>query len=277
VSWDYNPFGEREPPPMSEELFVTVVTARLRPHADIQVESQRGLELNLRVRGEPRTTQLERYYRRYREDPAALTPLIQEFIDSVLNARLSPVVVEENLFARIAPQLLPQLITAAEWHYKRESGVRLIVRPLVQDLGITLVLDEADAMTFVELDAMARWDVDSTTAYETAMANLEQRAQTVAISQIGDGVETLLIDRAADGYAATRAILSSRLQDWANRVPDELVLGLPQRDFLIGFSSAHPNFAALRAQVEQDAQPNQPHTLLSNLLVYRGGTLEVFK
>jgi hypothetical protein len=272
VSFGFNPFEERERPPMSAEMFATLVVARLRGVVGIVVQERHGLEFKLRVDEQARVAHLDSYYRRYRAEPNALTPLIWQFIDDLRAGVPEPPAPES--FGQIAPRLMPLLISSAEWSQKREQGIRLVVRPLVQDLGIALVIDEPTAIRYVELEAIPRWEIDVALAYDAALDNLERRAQGVQVAQIGVGAEMLLIDRAADGYAATRAFLPSRQQDWSRRVPGELLLGLPTRDFLIGFSREHPNVEALQAQVAEDAQ-NQDHGLIPQLLVYRDGTLEI--
>ncbi len=272
MSWGLNPFEERDQPPMSARMFTTLVAVRLRS-AGIAVEEQRPLTITVPVDGVSTVVHLDSYYRRYRAEPGTLTPLIKECIEGIVKGESEPEA--KDSFERAAPNLLPLLISSAEWEQKQAEGIRMVVRPLVQDLGIALVEDGPDAITYVELERFASWGVDIGSAYEHALDNLERRAQEIPFSQIGEGRETLLIDRAADGYAATRVLVPSRLGEWSSRVPGELVLGMPSRGFLIGFSSEHPKLEALAAQVENDARVNE-HGLSPRLLVYRSGELEIY-
>ncbi len=259
---------------MSAEMFATLVVARLREAVGITLEERHGLEFKLRVGEESRTWHLDSYYQHYRAEPAELTPIVQQFIENVTTG--VPEAAAPDSFEQVAPKLMPLLMSSGEWQRKREAGIRTVVRPLVQDLGIALVVDEPGSITFVQLDAIPRWGVDMASLFETAMGNLARRATEVSVSQIGENEAVLLIDRAMDGYAATRAVLPSRLEDWSRRVPGELVLGLPTRDFLIGFSRAHPHLDALREQVAKDAQTNE-HGLMPELLVYRNGELQILE
>lgn len=273
MSWDYDPFAERDQPPMSAELFTTLVAARLRPIEEVEVESAKGLELKLRVRGIPMTAPLDHYYEVYLENPRILTPLVSDVISSLKRGKL-PIPEERDAFTMIAPSLFPLLMSAGEWQQKRSEGLRLVIRPLVQDLGIALVRDHGSEIEFVQLDAIPRWGIDAEAAYETANVNLDQIAIAVPISEYDQGASKLLIDNFGDGYAATRAILPSRLEDWARRIDGDLVLGLPKRDFLIGFSRNHPNFDQLQNQIHNDALEDV-RGLLSELLIYREGALEI--
>jgi hypothetical protein len=294
MSWDYNPFAERPQPPMSASMFTTLVGARLRAVPQVEIVSQRELELRVRVGGRSTTIRLEQLYQEYHAEPAKLEALLATIVADVatpqyllhanertrVNPRAAPDArphTEPNSeFETIAPHLFPLLLNEREWQQKYEQGITIIARAFVEDLGIGLVIDEPESITFVEYDAIPRWGVEATTLFETAMANLEQNARQRGFSQTGAAEEKVLIDRATDGYAATRVILPSRVEDWSSRVPGELVVGLPSRDFLIGFSAHHPALAALQAQIELDAQTH-PHSLSARLFVFRHGELQVYR
>jgi uncharacterized protein YtpQ (UPF0354 family) len=272
--WNPKEFDEREIPPMSAEMFSALVTARLRPLPEIEIEGGKGLALQLRVRGQATTAHLERAYERYRAAPEALTPVIDEFIRGLLGGETqAPSGTDE--YARIAPNLFPRFMTAQQWSEKREANLRLVIRPLAQDLGVALVIDRGEEIEYVQLDAIPAWGVDAQLAYATAMENLERAAASIETVSHGEGVETLLIDHAADGYAAARALLPSRWRAWQARVQDELVLAIPTRDLLLGFARAHPALEELRAQVRRDAH-TQPNGLFAELLVVRDNALEIF-
>ena len=254
-------------------MFSALVTARLRPLSEIEIRGGKGLALQLRVRGQDTTAQLERAYEKYRAAPDALTPVIDELIQGIARGETqTPQGTAE--FERVASHLFPQFMTAQQWSTKREQGLRLVIRPLVQDLGVALMLDRDAEIEYVQLDAIPAWGVDAQQAYETALQNLERRAQNVEAMTNGAGDEILLLDHFSDGYAAARALLPSRIRDWQARVNGELILAMPTRDLLLGFARAHPALDDLRAQVAQDAQ-TQPNGLFPNLLVVRDNALEL--
>jgi len=271
--WNPQEFDERELPPLSAELFSALVVARLRPLPDVEIQGGKGLTLHLRVRGAETTAQLERAYERYRVAPDTLTPVVDELIQRLVRGETQTLEFSDA-YARVAAQLFPQLVTAQQWRAKREQGLRLIIRPIVQDLGIALALDRANEIEYVQIEAIPTWGVDAQQAYETALQNLERAARAVETLTFGQGDEILLMDRHADGYAATRALLPARWRDWQARVTDELVLALPTRDLLLGFSRAHPAFDALRAQTHADAQTHA-NGLFPHLLYVRDNALEI--
>lgn len=259
---------------MSAEMFSALVTARLRPLPDIEIQGGKGLALQLRVRGHETTAQLERAYERYRASPESLTPVIDELIQGIAHGE-TQTFRGTAAYEEIAPHLFPQLMTAQQWSAKREQGLRLVIRPVVQDLGIALVIDRRREIEYVQIEAIPGWGVDSQQLYETAMQNLGRAAASVETTASGQGAELLLMDAYADGYAAARAVLPARWREWQARLTGELVLAVPTRDLLLGFSRAHPAFDALRAQVRADAQM-QPHGLFPHLLVVRDSAPEIY-
>ena len=262
---------EREIPPMSAEMFSALVTARLREVDEVEIQSGKGLQLKLRVRGQDTTAHLDRYYERYRANPDALSPTINEFIGALLDGSTQQRASNVE-FARIEELLAPRLMTVQQWMNKRETGLRLVVRSIVQDLGAALILDRGESFEYVQLDAIPAWGIDSQTAYDVALENLERTSTNAQFSVNGQGVETLLVDHSSN--ASARALLPSRLEDWQARVDGELVLGIPTHDLLLGFARAHPAFQELRAQIAEDAR-NSTNGLLSALLLVRQGELQL--
>lgn len=269
--WNPNHLDDREIPPMSAEMFSALVTARLRPVTEIEIQSGKGLQLKLRVRGQDTTAQLERSYEEYRADPAALTPVIDQLIAALLSGAKQTSSGNEQ-FTRVQEKIFPRLMTAMQWMNKREEGWRLVIRPFVQDIGIALILDHSDSIEYVQLDAIPAWGIDSQTAYAAAMENLERSVENSQTNPQGDGIETLLLDHSSN--AAARVLLSARLSDWQARVQGELVLAIPTHDLLLGFAREHPAFDVLRAQVADDAQ-NSPNGLFEKLLLVREGELQL--
>lgn len=269
-SWGENWGEERRLPPLSAEMFAALVTARLRPQVDVIVEGGKGLELALRVRGQARMVHLQTVYERYLHHPDALSSVIQGWTDQLL-AGADSSEKDAPQFAEIAPLLRPFLIASQQWMEKREAGLRLVVRPVVQDLGESLIVDRGEAVEYVQLEAIPAWGIEAGRAYELAHANLERDLAHATTTASGDGAARLLVD--ASPGAAARALSPSRRIDWGAQVEGELVLGLPTRDLLLGFSRNHPALSGLQAQVAEDALAI-PGGLWPSLLCVRHGELE---
>lgn len=268
TSWNLE---DREIPPMSAEMFSALVTARLRPLQEIEIQGGKGLQLRLRVRGQDLTAQLERAYARYRANPDSLSPIIAQFINSLFNGARDERVGNEA-FERVREKLFPRLMTARQWMQKRDEGLRLVIRSIVQDVGTALILDHGDSFEYVQLDAIPAWQVDSQTAYEIAEENLERAAAEDQTTVNGYGLETLLVKHSPN--ASAHLLLPTHRAEWRAHVQGDLVLALPTHDLMLGFARQHPAFDELRAQVADDAR-NSSNGLLSELLIVREGELQL--
>jgi uncharacterized protein YtpQ (UPF0354 family) len=273
VSLEWSLFEERDRPPMSAEMFTTLLVARLRS-SGVRVERERRLALRIQVGDVSQVADLSGYYEQYRSEPIELSQIIQPLVDRVAKGQAAGEI--SDSYEQAAQALMPLLVSAIDWERKLEEGVQMVVRPFVPDVGVALVTDEKDSIIFVVPEALVRWNVSLESAFDTALRNLELEARGHQFSQTGAGTRTILIDRSTEGYAATRAILPSRLEDWERRVQGELVLGLPTRDFMIGFGALHPNLDSLSAQIEEDATLHA-HGICKSLLVYRAGKLVPFR
>lgn len=273
--WDPKAFDEREVPPMSAEMFTTLVVSRLRPLTQIEVRGGKNLELKLRVGDAERTTRLDRAYEAYRANPAELSRILVETIETVVAGEASNMPGSDE-FRAIAPALYPRLVTAQQWMEKRDTGARLVIRPLAQDVGIALVIDRGTELEYVQLEAIPHWGIDAQAAYDAAMENLARTAAGAETHVTGEGIEKLLTDATPDGYAAARALLPARIAEWQAQVEGELTLGMPTHDLLLGFSRAHPAFEELRAQIAEDAE-SASNGLLAKLLIVRDGSHQLLE
>jgi uncharacterized protein YtpQ (UPF0354 family) len=80
-----------------------------------------------------------------------------------------------------------------------------------------------------------------------------------------------------DGHAATSILLPELVEGWARRIPGQLLIGIPNRDFVIAFSDRHPaGVHALARQVQQDARQRQ-HPLSSRLFTWQNGQLREYQ
>jgi uncharacterized protein YtpQ (UPF0354 family) len=273
--WDFKTLEERELPPMSAEMFSTLVISRLRPIQGIEIASGKGLQLQVRVREQETTAHLERAYDRYLANPDMLTAAIDELIQDIVSGNQNQPIGNQE-FERITSRLLPRLVTAQQWVQKRDTGLRLVIRPIVQDLGEALVLDSENEFEYVQIDAIPAWGLDAQAAYGAAFDNLARRTSGAQFSVSGEGTERLLMDHEPDGYAAARALLPSRLADWQARISGELVLAMPTHDLLLGFSREHPALNELRDQIAHDANKHSDG-LFAKLLLVRNASLNVLE
>jgi len=64
---------------------------------------------------------------------------------------------------------------------------------------------------------------------------------------------------------------------WAERTPGRMLIGIPNRDFLIAFSDRDPaHVAAIAGQVRRDAA-KRDHPLCTDLLLWQNGRIREYR
>jgi uncharacterized protein YtpQ (UPF0354 family) len=131
----------------------------------------------------------------------------------------------------------------------------LAYREFLADLMIAYVIDEERSFAYINEDHLERWSISVQDLHDQALANLRRRTdEQVKYTTVGEGEQRLFIFNSGDGYDATRLLLAEVLAAWAREVPGHLVIGIPNRDFLIAFSDANSEILrGVAAQVQSDA------------------------
>jgi uncharacterized protein YtpQ (UPF0354 family) len=231
--------GNGAAPVMMPEQFAAYIEKRLDLVDEIEVLGHDGLELRLRVRGADMTADLGNFYHAYTRDPSQLDVVVQNFVEVMLGITPDRSTSDfDALAARIYPMLKPIELLAAV----RERGLPMLAyREFLADLIITYVIDEERSVTFINEDHLERWGIGMQELHAQALENLRDRTlERIDYTSTGAGVQRIFIFNSGDGYDATRLLLADVLAGWAREVPGRLVIGIPNRDFLIAFSDADP-------------------------------------
>jgi uncharacterized protein YtpQ (UPF0354 family) len=94
---------------------------------------------------------------------------------------------------------------------------------------------------------------------------------------IGEGDQRLFIFNSNDGYDATRLLLTDILATWAQHVSGHLVIGIPNRDFLIALGDANPDILrSVAAQIQIDAV-QRDYGLTDRLFTLVGGEVREYE
>lgn len=241
-------------PLLDEEEFGDLVEERMESLGDIEELAREGLEIRFRWHGRSVVSELEHFYNAYRRAPAQLESILESLEGAVrsfapdrgpqlwdeLEDRIYPMLKPVEMLAEVAERNLPQLI----------------YRPFMADMIVCYVIDEPDSVAFVNEEHLKVWGVMETTLYTRAVDNLRTKTLKPGTAQvIGEGADMLFIYATLDGYDAARILLLDIMNEWAHIIPGRLVIGIPNRDFLIGFSDANPEVLhRLALRIAQDAQ-----------------------
>jgi uncharacterized protein YtpQ (UPF0354 family) len=179
----------------------------------------------------------------------------------------------QALLARVMPMVKPIMLLNEVY----ERGLPMLAyRPLAGDLLTAYVIPDEQSVGYLNERHLRTWNVTEAELHEHALANLRAKAWMPYPGVLGAGKSALLILNCRDGYDASRVLLPELFAEFHARVPGTMVIGVPNRDFLIAFSDADRRvFAQVAAQIEKDAQ-TQAHPLTAQLLTINGGQVVVY-
>lgn len=230
--------------------FTDRVEQHLGPIEGIEVLRRTGMELTVRVRDVEMKLGLEKLYNAYQSNPDQLDVVLQTLLKLIQGFNPDRSMHGfTDLHNRIYPMLKPVtlLTTVQERHVPM-----LVYRPFLANLIITYVIDEDQSVAFINEDHLEHWEVGEQDIHTQALANLRQRTMAhTDYTTTGVGVQRLFIFNSQDGYDATRILLTNILEEWRKQMPGNLVIGIPNRDFLIAFSD---NDRTVLANVSQQIQ-----------------------
>lgn len=266
-------FAENEFKPLSPGLFGLFVLDRVRQIKEIEIVEQNNLEFKLKINGRSVAARLDRFYERYRAEPNRLSAIVDEWLEAIA---LLPAPATEFSFDEISMHLYPMLKTRSFVEQaNRATAAELVTRPFLANLHVAYVVDAAKTIEYVNAQELAKWDRDDVALHTHAMANLAQRTLQVEFDQFGEGSNTLVVDQKSDGYAATRILVDEYISFWAEQVEEELLIGIPNRDFMIGFARDNPNRESIVRQIGVDARTHD-NPLTETLLVWRAGRVQEY-
>jgi len=237
---------------MTAEQFAGYMEKRLAAYDEIEVLDRAGMELRLRASGADVTADLTNFYSAYSRDPAQLDVVFETFVRVMLGIQPDR---SASDYAALSDRIYPMLKPLEMLVEVRERKLPMLAyREFLGDLMIAYVIDEERSVAYINEEHLDRWNMSVHDLHEQALVNLRRRSEQVKYTTVGTDEQQLFIFNSGDGYDASRLLLSEVLAEWARAVPGNLVLGIPNRDFLIAFSDANPEILrAIAMQVQADA------------------------
>ncbi|MBK8049112.1 MAG: DUF1444 family protein [Anaerolineales bacterium] len=256
---------------LTPEAFAQHVVKATRK-AGYRVSSADELIVECAIGDESLRCNLETAYVHYQEAPEQLDQIVQTHL----------VVLRRVLTAQATSQpalntdsLLPLLNRRERLPSLQIAGIKpALYQPYAAGLVITYVLDSPESMAYVNAHLLASIGASALTLEEVhtlAIAHLATRTKAQGIEEHGFGDCRFIAYAAGDGYAATRVLLPDLMASWAQRLAGRMLIGIPNRDFLIAFGDRDPRHAAtMTCQVRRDAA-RLAHPLTGEVLVWEEG------
>ncbi len=268
---------------MSKLLNLNSFAARIEAatrQASFTVAKREGADLYVLLHGDqPLRCNLDQIYQAYRSSPHRLDDIVQAHLEALRRVPPPPPPPTEK---EAAESLLP-ILNQARWlkRAQRKDVLPLAHRPFVAGLVVTYVFDLPDYCTYVNRDMLSKMtdqpEITFDTTHEYALENLRRRTTSRSYKTHGLHDKTMITCETGDGYAATRILLSDLMAIWAARIPGRMLIGVPNRDFLIAFSDRdQAHVTAIAKQVRRDAR-QRDHPLCAGLLIWQDGKIREYR
>lgn len=232
-----------------------------------------ALELHIALGDRPVQLQLNNFYEEYQATPDALTAIIQALVDTLTELPPDRMTIDPAL---LLDRIMPMIKPLALLNTVREGKVPMLAyRPFVGELMVTYVIDEGQSVAFVNEQHLTAWAITEEELYRHALVNLRRLPNPAQL--LGTGARSLLVIASGDGYAATRLMLPELFTAFTKRLHGELVIGVPNRDFLIAWGDDDPIiFEQVAAQITEDAG-SKPYPLTDQLFTIRAEQIQLYQ
>jgi uncharacterized protein YtpQ (UPF0354 family) len=140
----------------------------------------------------------------------------------------------EKEFADHREQLYPMLMDPVQIQEKGQG--QILNAPIAEGLFVIYGIEEADdKIRYLQFQDLRDWGISQTTVHITAIRNLERRTEGLRINKLDtpQGGRPMYIWHVEDGYDAARILLPKWLEELAEGVQGQLVIGVPHRNWLV--------------------------------------------
>ena len=236
--------------------------------AGYTVDDQQKKELYVIINEKPMRCNVDMLYGAYKNTPDRLDDIVQVHLSALQRMPPPP----PPLTAKEAGETLLPMLQSNIWleQAQKQDIPRPLSRAYKANLCIAYVLDQPQYRAYVHVDMMP--DIPPAAIHETALNNLRRRTSSKLVQIQGIGDDTLIVCETNDGFAATRILLPELMQTWHGRMPGKMLLGIPNRDFLIAFSDRNPGKTAVIQQIRADFK-SKPFPLTPELLTWQFGQI----
>lgn len=252
--------------------------AQVTKEAGFVVENHSDVYLFITLHDQSSRLNLQTTYQAYKNSPDRLDEIIATHLRVL---RQLPPPLPAPTEEEAAESLLPMLQTTP-WlvDMQIQAPEPLLHRPFLTGLAIVYIFDMPTARAYVN-QSMVQEIFDSGSSLDDihayALNNLRKRVKNYKLQTHGSLYQTMISCETHEGYAAVQVLLPEIMEQWARRIPGKMLIGIPNRDFIIAFSEKNPaGVASLARQVSKDASSRQ-YALYGRLLAWRNGEIREYE
>lgn len=141
-------------------------------------------------------------------------------------------------YAELRDRVYPLLMDPVQIHEKGQGD--MVNGAIAEGLVVTYCLEESEEkIRYITYQDLRDWGISHTTLHITAMKNLEKRTEGERINRLStpDGGRPMYIWHLEDGFDGTRALLEDWIEELADAVEGDLLIGVPHRNFMVAIGS----------------------------------------
>lgn len=245
--------------------------------AGFVVDTKQKKELYVIVHGQSMRCDLDMLYGAYRSSPDRLDDIVQTHLTVLKRMPPPPPLPTEK---EATDSILPML-QRADWLEQTNTagGTPLVSQPFMARLFVVYLFEHPQYRAYLTGNMIASFLAKSRASLNDvhgyALRDLRLLTTTEMVQTQGIGDNTLIICETNDGFAATRILLPDLMKRWQSRILGKMLLGIPNRDFLIAFSDRHPEKTAVIHQIREDFK-NKEFPLTPDLLVWENGKVREY-
>ncbi len=256
---------------LSLKQFIAHMVSQTK-EAGYTVEKEAGTRLFIRMSSQSQGLDMKLLYQAYQNAPERLEDVVKAHLAALAQtAQATKPITPQQAAAALLPVLQPR--TWLE-EMQKHHPTPLLQQPFGSGLVIVYLFDLPSGRTYVNesmvKELLAARDLAAIHAH--ALKNLRSCIDKYTIEGHGNFEHTLISCESQNGYAAMCILLPELLEEWDRRMPGRMVIGIPNRDFIIAFSERNPSFGSISQQIAEDAR-RQEHPLTPRLLVWRDGVV----
>lgn len=185
---------------------------------------------------------------------------------------------QELEFAEQRERLYPLLMDPMHIQVKGEG--QMLTGPVAEGLLVIYGIEEPnDKIRYVTTQDLRDWGVSHSTVHVTALKNLDRLTRGKRIQKLAtpSGERPMYIWHLEDGYDAARILLPKWLDDLAEAVPGELVIGVPHRNWFVAVGDEDPELVRVVSKKVMDEHHTADFPVSPFLYTWDGQTITRYK
>lgn len=197
-----------------------------------------------------------------------------ESIEHLIETVVKPII-SNNFYAKseksweeVKSSIYPQLKNIQIFEDAQMQKAKMVHSDdIIPFIAVCYVIDVDDyGVVYITEDHLVRWEVDKDTLHKQAMENLKPKAED--IRRIDSQGSFFFVSQTNDAYDASR-ILALNYDTFKEEFEGEVLIGIPNRDFIIIFDSAQEYVPFFFMNVIQDYQ-NRPYGIIPAIYLWDG-------